>query len=329
MNKPSDLGSVFDVDVGSNVQTNTLTKSENKIYAFARDQSNSRLYDRLDADMALYASKLGSSPVKATVNMLLNRDLIFLGVGQVQAAGNIARLAISNNKLAGVILEASQLEINTQSGETTRIDDAIYAAYYTVIRGVAVINRDKLKSNTTLNNAVLNYLKFLFLKTLKLPQLGGKQLTILEALIGCFYYKFYYNVKASEALALSMKRIKSDDKDEIENMILDASLDRYKEFRDIFKAMVDLRVTFDPPNKLLADIILSLKLSGFLRITSHRLDHLIAAIVTSQYQTGFLRNLNVNTKIQAEVEKEMSNYIKQMTFDTTSLNRVLTNKTRS
>jgi hypothetical protein len=326
MKKPKDLGSIFDVDTGSDLASNPLTKSEHKIFAFAREPSNNILYNRLDADLTLYSSKLGSSPVRDTINTLINRDLIFLGVGQVQAAGNIARLAISNNKLAGVILEAGQLEINTQSGETTRIDDAVYAAYYTTIRAAAVINRDKLKNNTTLNNAIIEYLKFLFIKTLRLPQLNSKQLNILSALIGCFYYKFYYNIKDSEALALSMKRITSDIKDDIENMIIDASTDKYKDFRDIFKAMVDLRVTFDPPNKLLSDIISNLKLSGFLRITSHRLDHLIATITTSQYQTGFLQNLNVNAKNQTIVEKEMLSYVKQMSFDTASLNKVISNK---
>jgi hypothetical protein len=289
-------------------EVNALTKAESKVLVYSRIQENSDMYNQFDSDFNTYLTKLPSNLLKTNVQQLISRKCIFIGVSQLQFVGNLGKAVINRDIFGGAVLESSEFEINTTTGETPNMDRCIYGSYYLFVNGIISLNFDEIKKDETLNNLIIQYLTSLFIKLLKLD---SSRINLLKSVISIFYYMFMFDMKYTSALAITLSNIELENEEELTNK----SIEKYTKFRDILSAFIDFNFTYETPNKLISDIISKLKMSGFLRLTS-RIDHTISSIVLANYNFDIMLPFNINSKLQEEIENMLiSKYGSKVKFD--------------
>ena len=298
-------------------EINALTKSEEKIIIYSRsDKSNVELYANFDKDFEIYLNKLSNTMLKSSVSQLLSRQMIYIGVSQVQFAGTIGGVIHSNDlSLKGIVLESAEFEINTTTGTTDNMDRCIYGSYHLFNRAVVISNYNDIKKNIDLNDMIIQYLTSLFNKYLKLNIIDEYKKNLLKLVVSVFYYTYLLEIKYNTAIAIAMSsHIDSNFEDQLNEDIRNKSIDKYSKFRDIINAFIDFGFTYESPNKLTSDMIANMKISGFLRLTS-RIDYLIASIILANYGFNISVAFNINSKLQESIENLFYNqYSKTMKF---------------
>ncbi len=310
------IRSIFDIEkLRLVVDDNPLTKAEKELLLMPRNEMHKKAYEQFDTDFMLYLMKVPDSPAKQVVNRMFSNKVIFIGTDAKRNGAIGGPLISSGEKFGGVAIDASDLEISMTSGETQNIDLCVYAAYFNYIRGVVLIKRTDIKQNTELNNLLVGYLKNLIKKSINIPTLDPKREIIYEAVVRQFYYQFMLFYDFGFAMEYTLKEVPVEFKDEINEIFRTADLSRYQQFRDMFKALYDLKVVLETPNKMLGTSLAKLGMSQFLYVTAV-VDYLIASAIVSNYPAAtFTKGLNVNRSIQEKIEKILVGYGSGIKYD--------------
>ena len=304
------LKNIFDIEKFRLIADDSLlTKTEKEMILFPRNKINEAKYEKFDTDLMIYLMKVQNSEAKKFVEKMFNDKLIFLGTDTKQNGTFGGPLITGETKLAGVCLDASDLDISLSSGETSNIDLCFYSAYFNFIRATVLIKRKELKQDTEFNDVIISYLKNVIKKSIGMDTLNPKQEIMYEALVRQFYYQFmlFYS-DFNFAMEFTMKAVADEFKSEIEEIFRTNEMNKYTHFRDIFKALYDLKLVMENPNKMLMTSLNKLGISQFLYVTTV-IDYLIASIILANYPgSTFTKNLFVSRKIQEEVEKTLTGH---------------------
>jgi hypothetical protein len=303
--------SIFDINHFRYIPDDSpLTKTEKELLLLPRNKINEKKYEKFDTDFMLYLMKTPNSPVKTVVDRLFNNQMVFIGSDSKQNGTLGSFMLNSSEKMVGIGLDATDLDIDLLTGETSNIDQCVYATYFNFIRGVVLINRREIKANKELNELIVSYMINIIKKSINMPSaLNPKQTIIYEAVVRQFYYQFMLFYDFDHAFDMfTLKEILPELQDEIEELFRTSEMNRYTQFRDIYKALYDLKVMPEPPNKMLMTGLSKLGMSQFLYV-NQIIDYLIASIVLANYPAaGFSNNLFVNRKVQEQIEQIMFKY---------------------
>ncbi|MEO5350434.1 MAG: hypothetical protein H7836_12410 [Magnetococcus sp. YQC-3] len=324
MPKQITVRNIFDVDkFRLSVDDNPLTKHEKEMIILTRNIQQEKVYNNFDNDFNIYLSKLPDSAAKKTIEKLSVNKLIFLGTNSKKdGCLGSPLLSSSNDAIGGVVLDAADFDIELSTGNTSNIDQCVYAAYFNYIRGVVLLKRKEVKQNIELHNLMIEYLKNIIKKSISAPTLNEKQELVFEALVRLFYYEYFLFYDFGMAMDLFvMKAVPKEYQKEIEKTLRTLETSRYGRFRDIFKALYDLKIVIDNPNNMLSACLTKLGLSQFLYVTTN-IDFVIASAILSLYPgADFVDNLLINRKLQESIEDIIVKY-----SNTTGLNLDLVSK---
>ncbi|MFW5799508.1 MAG: hypothetical protein ACOCV8_01735, partial [Spirochaetota bacterium] len=124
-----------------------LLKGDKNLILLRKSKETLPIYNRLNEDIKLYLSKLPNSIAKKIVNDLYNRDKIYIVTSTSKTETGVISRAFMDNKLMGIGLISNELDIDLKTGESSDIDECIYAAYQGMIRASCVLFQDKIKKD--------------------------------------------------------------------------------------------------------------------------------------------------------------------------------------
>ena len=271
------------------------------------------MYDRFYSDLSLFLTKLNSGPAKSAVNDLYNRKLLYImkHLSVHAKRGIFGGCFFNGNKLGGIGLDITELDINPDTGETPIIDDCVYAAYFHYVRSGVLLNPSGISKDTSLHADLIQYMYYLLLKAIKFNILP-KQKELLVIVCSYFFYRFHLGQVHKLALENTYKVTNTKLKDEIKDLV--KVLEKYKSINDIFKAIVDFRISSDPPPKLMMRTLTTLKPGVFYGLLS-TLDYLCGLAVASKYPFSMLSAGMVMSNLQSNIEKKITPYVKSVKFD--------------
>ncbi len=303
-----------------------LKRSEESILMLFRLEASSDIYDRFDNDFNLFLSKLPSSPAREITSNLFNKDLIFIGQSTQKKQGNVMSrvLLTPDNKFAGIVLNSSNLEINTGTGECPAIDDCIYASYAGILRGSIIINEKEIKKNKELHKLLSTYIFLLYLKLIgKSSIISPRQKQTLHVL--CVYTFYQHFLREKHGYIISILKREYVAKDIISESLfndLEPKLEILKSFnnmKDLPKIITEFKIVTVNPSQFLMQMLKNLKPLGFYSLVGS-LDHLVSAIILSLYPNSLIpKFMMTNEKIHKEIERSMNDYIKKIKFDVTAI----------
>jgi len=282
------------------------------------------LYSTFYGNLSTYLMKVSNSPAKNAVKKLIDRKLIYVG-RNINASGKngiIGRtVRFSNDRLAGIVVDIVELDIDPETGETLHIDQVFYASYYQFIRSAVLIHMKKVKDDLKLHSYLIKYLYYLTLKIIgSNTSLTNKQKLNLELLVSYFFYRHQLNFNHIQSKENAINSLSPENKKLLDNSIdiLLNRLEKYEFMKDIFKGLVDFNIINETPATLIMKSLMQFKLTGFYSITT-TVDYLIAACITSMYPVSFLHNTLVSRDLQVKVEEIITPLINSVKFDTESL----------
>ena len=279
------------------------------------------IYKRFYEDLLLYCSKMSSSTAKYHIESILNRNLVFIGnVSSSSKSGVVGTFVENKNKLAGIILEASELGIDVVTGITSNIDQCFFATYFQLIRSAVVLQEKVIVKDSDLHKNVCRYLNLLCIKFIGSNiNLNDKQKQYLEILTTYFYFRFMLNKHHEQAKELSTAPFSNEVKSEVQFLI--TRLSKYTHMKDIFKAFIDFNITNESPNLLIMKALSKFKSFTFYSFTTS-LDYLIALSIVSKYPADFCSTSLVNNSLQDQIEKSFEKYLKDIQYDVNCLSHL-------
>ncbi len=282
-------------------------------------EEDKKIYNKFFEQLDTYVEKIPSSPAKVAVKKLIDRRLIFLGrdVTIPSKNGIIGAAIVNKNRCAGVVLDTVELEIDFETGETSNIDHCFYTSYFEFIRVAIVLNSDEIKRDRKLHELCIKYLFYICLRIIGTNiNFSTKQKEFLEVLCSYFFYRFLIGMQHTLTKETIYKYISKDLKEEVDSLM--PRLEKYTLMRDIFKGMIDFKLTNETPTILVMKTLSKLKPTIFYAVTSS-LDYLIAIAVISKYPTQFFRNGTISNSLQSNIETSITPFINSLKFDTTSI----------
>lgn len=318
-----DPNSVFPPKSFDDEPSPSLT-GEKTIILFYRDfDKNKNQYENFNNSFKTFLTKLPDNNVKHFVDTIFQKDLVFIGTSPVRNDGIFSRVLLTNTgKLAGIVLDSSDLNIDLESGETDQIDDCVYASYFGLIRAAVILNKNDVRQNKRLHKLLSTYLFLIMLKVLGKNNLySEKQKTFVHITCVYAYYKFMLNENVNMIFSI----LKNDYANVFDTNYLSEfipmlrKLKNYESVKDIPKMLVDLNLIRENPNIVIIELLKTLKSSGFYAFIGS-LDYFIAMVVLSKYPSNlFSKDSLTNDKIHSAVEEEIINYVKKIKFDLTSV----------
>jgi len=283
------------------------------------NSDNKLLYDTFRNTLNSFIVKIPKTHAKSAVQKLIDRNLIFLGrdFSSPSKNGILGSFIINRIKFAGVLLDVVELDIDPETGETSRIESAFYATYFEFIRATVRVHTKEIKNNIKLHGDIIKYVNFLCLKLLsKSVTLSPRQKEFLDVLCSYFFYRFLIKVNHDLAKEYTYRRISTSLQKEVDPLIV--HLQKYTYMRDIFKAWIDFKIINESPPLLMMKAISILKPTGFYAMTS-TLDYLIALSIVSKYPFPTLNVAAVSSDLQNKIEVEIYKLIDNMSYDVTSV----------
>jgi len=284
-----------------------------------RDPDAKEAYDHFYQSIGTFIEKVPNAPARNAVSKLYERRIIFLGrdVTIPAKTGIIGSYLINKTKFAGVILDTVELEIDAESGETSNIDSCFYASYFEFLRAASAIHSARIKEDRRFHEYLIKYLFYIYLRLIGVNvNLNTKQKDLLNILCSYFFYRFLVGIQHQLAKETVYKTIPKDFQKEVDSLV--SRLEKYTGMRDIFKGLVDFRLTSESPPALMIKALSRFKPTVFYALTSS-LDYLISVAVVSKYPMGILRNVAVSNELQSSIEEFMIPLINQVKFDTTAV----------
>lgn len=270
-----------------------LRKSELNVLTMLKTENNRYFYQVFNEQFELYLYKLPTSPVKKYVKILFDKDLIYIGYPiNKNDTTTYSRILLTRvNELVGIILNATILDINAKTGETTSIDDCIYAAYYSFIRTAALAFPSEIKRDKELLKILANYVFLLYLKLLgKSTIISGKQKQFLEIICTYMFYKHFMDMKHEPIVDLIEKdligkNVPKEIYDEIKPKM--NILKSYVSMKDVPRALTEFKIITVNPSQVFMDMIKYFRQQGFYSIFGS-LDYLLASCVLSIYPSSII-----------------------------------------
>lgn len=300
--------------------SNALKTEEINIYWLDKEPGNKEIYGRFNEDFKLYLSKMPSNDVKKHVEFAFNKSLVFIGFSKGKTPAIFSRLLLGKTeKVAGIVLDSQDMDIEISTGETPSIDDCIYAVYYSLIRAAVLSNKDAIAKDKELHKNLAIYLNQIFLRALGKGTIYNEKQKH-SIMIACIYiyHRHYLQQKHLSALSF-LKRNYSNivDKASLEEIVpkLEAT-SKYATIQDIAKILVDLNILTANPNLITMNLLRNLATSGFYHLIGS-LDLFIGFVVLSRYPTGlYPRSAMVSDKLHRTVEQIILKYLAKVEYDT-------------
>jgi hypothetical protein len=277
-----------------------------------KNKESEEIYKNFNDKLSIYLSKIKNQS-SSICSMLLNKDIIYLGMLSKANTAILGTYATEGEKISAIVLNVNNLDMDFKTGEIFDPENINYIIYFQFIRAITEIFFKEIERNTELNNYLIEYLSYLFMKNLKLPMLNDKQVELLKFIIGVMYYKCYYKYNDTLAIEKCESLISKDFYDEFKTPIKNSNIPKYSEIKDIIKLLSEFKITFEPPNQLLYNLLLSLKTIGVLLITSD-IGNLIACSILSQYPCDYYSSLFINRVSQSKIESIISNFYSKVAF---------------
>lgn len=249
-----------------------------------KNADHKAVYDRFNEDFKLFLSKLPSNNVKKFVEFVYNKQLIFLGVSKRKTPAIFSRLLTTNSdKVAGIVLDSFDMEINLSTGESSAIDDCIYAVYYSLIRAGVILNADAIAKNKELHRNLVIYLNQCFLRLLgKGLVYNDKQKEYIKGVCIYIFHRHFLQQRHLAAMS-ALKRNYTNILNKEYLAELASSLEEAKKYstvQDIPKILVDLKIINGNPNNVIMNILKLFGTAGFYHLIG-TLDLLVGFIVLS------------------------------------------------
>lgn len=299
-----------------------LKENEKKITIMLRSAERfSKQYEVFDREFNAFLDKLPNSLAKKFVSHLFNQKLIFIGNNKNSDNSSNSRIVLTHrNELAGIILNALQLDINVANGHSDAIDECIYATYLGIIRSaINIWNKDIYKDNE-LNKAVISFLHMFFMKLL------GRQIAavqdqkeLLFLATAYMYYRHFYQMPHNKSIVQIQKNfvgkeISEETFKKAENMI--SHLPSYSLMKDFGRMLSEEHIIGISADAFMLLLVRAISQKGFYAITGS-LDNLIGSIILSGYPTDIISdNFKVSNELHSKIETIVSKYISKIKYST-------------
>jgi hypothetical protein len=302
-----------------------LTTKEKQIMIILRDKEYADLYSNFDDQFETYLKKLSSSNAKKFVSKIFSDRLVFIGMTSGQRVDSIfSRLLISDkgNIVNGIVLDSNVLDIDIATGDTSSIDNCIYATYFSIIRSGVIANSAAIIKDIDLHKLVSHYIYLITLRAVGQQSIYNKKQKILTYLVCLYiYFSHFLKLKHSNIISNLKNKFKTIIDQEILKELLPSlsGIKTYSSMKDLPKALVDVHIYNDNPSKLILNYFKILGNSGFYSFIS-TLDQLISMIVMTSYpSTLYNKFAYTSENIHKAIEDKMTEYIKQVKFVRTSM----------
>lgn len=297
-----------------------LITKEKSIAVILRDKEYEQLYKNFDDLFMLYLNKLPDNYIKKYVSHVFNKQLVFIGISS--SAKNDAvfsRLLLLENRntINGLVLDANVLDIDIETGDTSSIDNCVYAIYFSIIRSSILLNSDAVKNNIMIHKLVIQYIWLIILKAVGQKSVYNmKQKNLVY--LACVYTFYAHFIKLKYPMIVS--RIKKDYKEHFDQEIfkeiipLVEDIKKYQNIKDIPNILVDFKVYNNMPSKIYIELFKILGNTGFYNFISS-LDQLISMIILSKYPTTlYNKSVMTSEKIHNKLEDDVIEYINNIKF---------------
>lgn len=299
--------------------TNILATKERNIFVINRTQENKDLYSNFDNLFNTFLLKLPENNVKKYVNYVFTKNIIYIGnsVG-FKTDLVFSRLYKTESKLFGIVLDSSVLEIDIKTGDTSRIDDCIYASYFGLVRSAILLNKQEIAKNQDLHKLLCTYLYHIFIRAIGQKTIyNEKQKSLVRLACTYIYYRQFLTQTHNMTVSL-IKRYHSElfNKNDLDEFIpLLDNVSKYNTVKDIPKILVDLNVYHDNPSNITIQLIRIIESTGYYSLIGS-LDQLIGMVILSKYPTQlFSRSCLTIDKIHDSVEIIISKFIDTIQFE--------------
>jgi len=303
-----------------------LKREEFNIIWLNKDDDNREVYQRFNDDFKMFLSKLPNNNVKRMSDFAFNKGLVFIGVSKEKTPAIFSRLLLSTSeKVAGVVIDANDLEISISTGETPRIDDCIYAVYYSLIRAGVLSHKDKIQKDKELHRDLVIYLNQILLRSLgKGAVYNDKQKEVIKIVAIYIFHRHYLQQRHLAAISALKRNYDSFlNKELLVDMVpkIEAT-SKYSTIQDAAKLLVDLKVYTGSPNNVIMNLLKILSTSGFYSLIGS-LDLFIGFLVICRYPSGlYPRTAMISEKLHKNIEAIMLKYLSKVSFDTKAIPRL-------
>ena len=303
----------------SNPIENVLKENESKVILLLRNEKNAESYNGFDTDFDQYLNKLPTSLMKKYVSNLFTNNLVFIGTAKNTDITTLSRVLITtDDKLAGVVLNAYALDIKLTKGETPQIDECIYATYAGIIRAACLTRKTEIRRDKDLHKSMTTFLFLLFLKMLgKQMTVAPQQKTLLHLVCIYLYYRHFLQEKHSTTIMnierdyvgdLIQKDLYEQLKDKVDKLV------SFDSMKDISRIIYDYHIAQLTPQQILMMLIKTVGQSGFYALIGS-LDGLVAAAILSKYPTELIsKNLLTSNDVHDTIETLVSKHIDKIVY---------------
>ena len=304
----------IDFNSKKNADINKVYNQKGDMIVYTKNEFNYKEFYEL---FGLYLSKMPNNLMTKQVNNLYNRKGIFSGMRLVKS--NIypySRLIIKDKKLNGVVLDTQQLNIKLD-GETDNIDNCVYSTYFSMIRAAIICNEDDILGDYDFHALVISYFYYIILKTFgQINVLTKQQLDGILLVCGYLYLRYHLSMNHSSAKNRVFKIFDKIDKDTLKMYSPKFEmLSKHKHIKDIGKALIDLEIISEDPNKILIKLIQLFGKTHFYNLTGP-LSYVVGSIILSNYPSNlFEKNVIINNKLQSKIEKETLEYLGKTKYE--------------
>jgi hypothetical protein len=317
-----------------------LSAHEKAIMIIDDDETevNKLFYDSFFNKLSECISKFNNSIIKKLVLDLYSRRKILLGVSDTDKVDpifsrlfidipsislygvsiDLYRFNFDINKMINdkkVAIDYSTNFINKLSNKD--MNNIIYILYYSLIRASILLNHKSIFSNTKLHINLINYFKFLTIKSIgNRILISEQQKKLVHFACAYLYFKQFLNYKHIQAIS-AVRTILSDilEKDFIsENSNIINIISKYDDIKDMGKILIDLKVININPNQVIMNMYKVLTPVGFFGLSS-TLDILITMCILSKYPTDLYdKSTYTIDSIHNVVEDEIIPLIKKIKY---------------
>lgn len=302
---------------------NILQDDEQKILLILKDQKSAAIYSTFNEDFFLYLSKLPNNIMKQQVQNLVNKDLIYLGLSKSKPDNVFVRLLLTvENKLAGVVLDTQQLNIDSVTGSSESIDECVYASYFGMVRAAVILNKSLIRQNKEIHKLLSTYLYLLTVKAIGTDKIySPKHKGFIHMCCIYIYYKYYLKEKHSYILSIIERDYGAFLGEDVIDEFLPTldKMEGYNSIKDLPKILVDCNLLNESPNAVTVSLIKILKQIGFYSLIGP-LDYFIGLVILSKYPVEFFsKKCLLNQKIQDSVEDIVKEYMDKIKYDLTAV----------
>ncbi len=298
----------------SSVNPVLLTKEKN-IMAIYRNNESKELYANFDSQLQSYLAKIQNANIKTYISNMISKNAIFIGNSVGKGDVLYSRVLLSQNKLGGIILDSTMLDIDIETGDTPSIDNCIYAIYLSLIRSGLLTNRNAIIQNIDLHKLVSSYIYLIFLKAIGQKMIYDKQKKIINMICVYIYFSHFLSYKQGPILSI-MKNDFGDlfDKAIFQEFSTSIKKVKYTHIKEIPNVLIDLNIYNESPSKIYLELLRLFGNIGFYSLISS-LDLLIGMIVISKYPSELYPKSTITSiKLHEGVETLITKYIDDLQY---------------